>query len=149
MKSGILLPYSRYSYKGGERTMAMCRYRTTFWRASITSETELDAGVSTCEAFSIPSTVSRALPWQGTTPGRRRGDEIRQERSAVSRNAEYVRRITGRYSAISDGRYIHTARSIGYRSTDFIQRDTRPLNVYEPAVMAIRTGDGKIMLMNQ
>jgi hypothetical protein len=62
---------------------------------------------------------------------------------------EYVRRITGRYSSISDGRYIQTARSIGSRSANLVQRDTRPLNVYEPTVLAVRTVDGKIMLMNQ
>jgi hypothetical protein len=62
---------------------------------------------------------------------------------------EYVRRITARYSAISDGRYIHTARSIGSRSAKLLQRDTRPLTVYEPTVLAVKTTDGKMMLMNQ
>lgn len=62
---------------------------------------------------------------------------------------EYVRRITARYSAISDGRYIHTARSIGSRSANLVQREARPLTVYEPNILAVRTADGKMMLMSQ
>ena len=62
---------------------------------------------------------------------------------------EYVRRITSRYNAISDGRYVHTARSIGNRSAQVVQKESRPLTIYEPGVLAIRTGDGKMMLMNQ
>ncbi|HKP68458.1 MAG TPA: lytic transglycosylase domain-containing protein [Pyrinomonadaceae bacterium] len=61
---------------------------------------------------------------------------------------EYVRRISSRYNAISDGRYIH-ARSVGSQSAKVIQKDARPLAVYEPNVLAIRTADGKMMLMNQ
>ena len=62
---------------------------------------------------------------------------------------EYVRRITSRYNAISDGRYIHTARSIGSRSAKLIQKDSAPLAVFEPGVLTVRTADGKMMLMNQ
>jgi hypothetical protein len=62
---------------------------------------------------------------------------------------EYVRRITSRYSAISDGRYIHTARPIGSQSARLVQREARPLAVYEPGVLTVRTADGKMMLMNQ
>lgn len=62
---------------------------------------------------------------------------------------EYVRRITSRYGAISDGRYIHTARAIGSQSAKLIQKESRPLSVYEPSVVAVRTADGKMMLMNQ
>jgi hypothetical protein len=62
---------------------------------------------------------------------------------------EYVRRITSRYSAISDGRFIHNARPIGSQSARLIQKETRPLAVYEPGVLAVRTADGKMMLMNQ
>lgn len=61
---------------------------------------------------------------------------------------EYVRRISSRYNAISDGRYIH-ARSVGSQSAKVIQKNARPLAVYEPNVLAIRTADGKMMLMNQ
>jgi soluble lytic murein transglycosylase-like protein len=62
---------------------------------------------------------------------------------------EYVRRITSRYSAISDGRFVHSARSIGSQSAKLIQRESRPLAVYEPGVLTVRTADGKMMLMNQ
>lgn len=62
---------------------------------------------------------------------------------------EYVRRITSRYSSISEGRYINTVRSIGNRSAQIVQRESRPLNIYEPGVLAVRTADGKMMLMNQ
>ncbi|MEO8042007.1 MAG: lytic transglycosylase domain-containing protein [Acidobacteriota bacterium] len=62
---------------------------------------------------------------------------------------EYVRRISSRYSAISDGRYVHSARPIGSQSARLIQRESRPLAVYEPGVLAVRTADGKMMLMNQ
>lgn len=62
---------------------------------------------------------------------------------------EYVRRITARYNAISDGRYVQTARSIGSRSAALTQKDSRPLTIYEPGIMTVRTADGKMMLMNQ
>ena len=62
---------------------------------------------------------------------------------------EYVRRITSRYSAITDGRYVHTARAVGSRSAKLIQKESRPLAVYEPGILAVRTADGKMMLMNQ
>lgn len=62
---------------------------------------------------------------------------------------EYVRRITSRYSSISDGRFIHSARAIGSPSAKLVQRESRPLAVYEPGVLAVRTVDGKMMLMNQ
>ncbi len=62
---------------------------------------------------------------------------------------EYVRRITSRYGAITDGRYVHSARPIGSQSAKLIQRESRPLAVYEPGVLTVRTADGKMMLMNQ
>jgi hypothetical protein len=62
---------------------------------------------------------------------------------------EYVRRITARYNAISDGRYVQTARAIGSRSASLVQKDSRPLTIYEPGIMTVRTADGKMMLMNQ
>jgi hypothetical protein len=62
---------------------------------------------------------------------------------------EYVRRITSRYNAISDGKFVHTARAIGSRSAGLVQKDSRPLSIYEPGILAVRTADGKMMLMNQ
>ena len=62
---------------------------------------------------------------------------------------EYVRRITSRYSAISDGRYIRNMRAIGSESARVVQKDSRPLAIYEPDALTVRTADGKMMLMNQ
>ena len=62
---------------------------------------------------------------------------------------EYVRRITSRYNSMSDGTFIHSARRIGERSAKLVQKDSRPLAIYEPTVLAVRTADGKMMLMNQ
>jgi hypothetical protein len=62
---------------------------------------------------------------------------------------EYVRRITARYNAISDGRYIHNARAVAGRSASLVQKASKPLSIYEPSVLAVRTADGKMMLLNQ
>ena len=62
---------------------------------------------------------------------------------------EYVRRITSRYSSISDGRYVHTARAINRQSATLVQKESRPLTIYDPSVLTVRTADGKMMLMNQ
>ncbi len=62
---------------------------------------------------------------------------------------EYVRRITSRYNQISDGTYVQTARRIGSQSSARLQKDSRPLTVYEPSPIAVRTDDGKMMLVNQ
>jgi hypothetical protein len=62
---------------------------------------------------------------------------------------EYVRRITSRYNAISDGRYIRNMRAVGSKSAQLAQKDSRPLAIYEPDPLAVRTADGKMMLVNQ
>ena len=62
---------------------------------------------------------------------------------------EYVRRITSRYNAISDGRYIRNMRAIGSASARVVQKESRPLAIYEPDALTVRTADGKMMLMNQ
>jgi soluble lytic murein transglycosylase-like protein len=62
---------------------------------------------------------------------------------------EYVRRITSRYSMISDGRYVNTARSMNANTAKVIQKEAAPLTVLEVAPVAIRTSDGKMMLVNQ
>ena len=62
---------------------------------------------------------------------------------------EYVRRITSRYNEITDGRYLRNMRSIGSESARVVQKDSRPLAIYEPDAMTVRTADGKMMLMNQ
>ena len=63
---------------------------------------------------------------------------------------EYVRRITARYNAISDGRYVHSARNVSSQTAARLGRkDSRPLTVYEPDALSIRLPDGKVMLVNQ
>lgn len=63
---------------------------------------------------------------------------------------EYVRRITSRYNAISDPRYIHSARRIGGTVASRLeQKNSRPLSIYEPDPLTVRTADGKMMLVNQ
>lgn len=63
---------------------------------------------------------------------------------------EYVRRITSRYSQISDGTFVHTARrTTPQTASKLLQKDARPLSIYEPAPLAIRTADGKMILVNQ
>lgn len=62
---------------------------------------------------------------------------------------EYVRRISSRYNSISNGTYVHNARPIGSQSAKVVQKESRPLALYEPDALAVRTADGKMMLMNQ
>lgn len=63
---------------------------------------------------------------------------------------EYVRRITSRYNSISDPRYVHSARRIGGTvASKLDQKESRPLSIYEPDPLTIRTADGKMMLVNQ
>ncbi len=62
---------------------------------------------------------------------------------------EYVRRISARYSMISDGRYVNTARNISSNTAGVVQKEAAPLTVLEVAPTAIRTSDGKMMLVNQ
>jgi soluble lytic murein transglycosylase-like protein len=59
---------------------------------------------------------------------------------------EYVRRITDRYSAISDGRYIQTARSINGKVQ---QKASRPLTVFEADPVAVKLQNGSMILVNQ
>jgi len=62
---------------------------------------------------------------------------------------EYVRRIGSRYSMISDGRYVNTARKVNENTARLTQKESAPLTVLEVAPTAIRTADGKMMLINQ
>lgn len=63
---------------------------------------------------------------------------------------EYVRRITDRYSAISDGRYVQTARRVsGSQAAKLEKKVSRPLTVYEPDPLAVRLPNGNMMLVNQ
>lgn len=62
---------------------------------------------------------------------------------------EYVRRIATRYSMISDGRYVNTAKRLGENTAQVVQKESAPLTVLEVAPVAIRGADGKMMLVNQ
>ncbi len=63
---------------------------------------------------------------------------------------EYVRRITSRYNSISDPRYVQSIQRIkGTIASRLVQKEARPLTVFEPVPLAIRTTDGKMMLVNQ
>lgn len=63
---------------------------------------------------------------------------------------EYVRRITARYTSISDP---SVARSVSGVSTTqaakLAEKESRPLSVYEPNAVAVRLADGTMRLMNQ
>ncbi len=62
---------------------------------------------------------------------------------------EYVRRISTRYSMISDGRYVNTAQTTNANIAKVVQKEAQPLTVLEIAPVALRTSDGKMILVNQ
>jgi soluble lytic murein transglycosylase-like protein len=63
---------------------------------------------------------------------------------------EYVRRITSRYGAISDGRYVQTARRVSSAVAAKLERNVaKPLTVFEPDPLTVRLPDGKMILVNQ
>jgi len=61
---------------------------------------------------------------------------------------EYVRRITGRYNMISDGSYVQSAPR-ATTTAKLVQKESKPLTVLEVPPVAMRTPDGKMMLINQ
>ncbi len=63
---------------------------------------------------------------------------------------EYVRRISARYSSISDPSFASTAlRVSGGQAAKLAQKEARPLAVYEPSPVAVRLSDGSMRLVNQ
>ena len=63
---------------------------------------------------------------------------------------EYVRRISSRYTSISDGSYARTVKKVSSsKAAKLEEKDARPLTVYEPNAVAIRLPDGRIRLVNQ
>lgn len=62
---------------------------------------------------------------------------------------EYVRRISARYRSISDPTYIQNVRRVNEQTAKVEQKESAPLTVIETTPMAIRTADGKMMLVNQ
>lgn len=63
---------------------------------------------------------------------------------------EYVRRISARYSSISDGSFARNYRKVNNATAAKLEKkDARPLTVYEPNAVAIRLSDGRMRLVNQ
>lgn len=62
---------------------------------------------------------------------------------------EYVRRISARYNSISNPQYVASAKKTKKSSAEIEQKEKLPLTVWEPTPIAVRTVDGRIMLVNQ
>lgn len=63
---------------------------------------------------------------------------------------EYVRRISARYASISDGSFAqHSRRVTNAQAAKLEKKETRPLSIYEPNALAIRTPDGRMRLVSQ
>ena len=63
---------------------------------------------------------------------------------------EYVRRISARYSSISNPTFAHTVRRVSNsQAAKLEQKESRPLTMYEPYAVAIRLADGRMRLVNQ
>ena len=67
-----------------------------------------------------------------------------------SETREYVRRITERYSSISDGSFARNYRRVNSSEAARLEKkESRPLTTYEPNAFAIRLADGRMRLVNQ
>ncbi|MEO7538936.1 MAG: lytic transglycosylase domain-containing protein [Pyrinomonadaceae bacterium] len=63
---------------------------------------------------------------------------------------EYVRRISARYGAISNPSIARMGLKVtSTKAAQLAQKESRPLNVYEPNALAIRLADGRMRLVNQ
>jgi hypothetical protein len=63
---------------------------------------------------------------------------------------EYVRRITARYNSISNPNYVRTVKTVStQQAAKLEQKESKPLAVYEPNALVIKTADGKMRLVNQ
>lgn len=63
---------------------------------------------------------------------------------------EYVRRITARYNSISNPNFVRTVKKVSNeQAAKLEQKESKPLTVYEPGSLAIRTPDGRMRLVNQ
>ncbi len=63
---------------------------------------------------------------------------------------EYVRRITARYSSISNPNFAKTAIKVSNtKAAQLEQKESKPLTVYEPNALAIKMPDGRMRLVNQ
>lgn len=67
-----------------------------------------------------------------------------------SETREYVRRISARYSEISDPSVARTVRRVSNSTAARLEQNaSRPLSVYEPNAVPIRLADGSMRLVNQ
>jgi hypothetical protein len=63
---------------------------------------------------------------------------------------EYVRRISARYASISDGSFARNYRKVSpAQVAKLSQKPSRPLAIYEPDVVVVRSADGRMRLVNQ
>jgi soluble lytic murein transglycosylase-like protein len=63
---------------------------------------------------------------------------------------EYVRRITGRYSEISNPNYVKSVRRVSTAQAARLENKiSAPLSVYEPMAVAVKLPDGRMRLVNQ
>jgi len=63
---------------------------------------------------------------------------------------EYVRRISARYSSITNPSYVRSAKRVNNETAVKLEKkDARPLAVYEPNAITIRLADGRMRLVNQ
>ena len=63
---------------------------------------------------------------------------------------EYVRRITARYSQISNPNVAQTVRTVTTtQATKLVEKDAKPLTVYETSSLAIKLPDGRMRLVNK
>ncbi|MBS1794975.1 MAG: lytic transglycosylase domain-containing protein [Acidobacteria bacterium] len=63
---------------------------------------------------------------------------------------EYVRRITARYSSITNPNYIKSVKKVSIQqAVKLEQKESKPLTVYEPNALAIKMPDGRMRLVNQ
>lgn len=63
---------------------------------------------------------------------------------------EYVRRITARYNSISNPGFVRSVKKVNsQQAAKLEQKESKPLTVYEPDALAIRTPDGRMRLVNQ
>lgn len=63
---------------------------------------------------------------------------------------EYVRRITGRYNMISSPTYARSVKKVSREEAEKLEaKETVPLTIYEPNVLAVKMPDGRIRLVNQ
>jgi hypothetical protein len=63
---------------------------------------------------------------------------------------EYVRRITARYNDVSNPNLAKIVRQVtNEQAVKLEKKESAPLTVYEPNALAIKTSDGKMLLVNQ